>query len=296
MEEKKIKKRGWFSIFSDSIQLRFYRTENFEEVGSINLSPRSIYIALTSTILVVLLLVFALLAYTPLQRLIPRLSSIENANKFIQLSDNIDDIESEINAQDVYLNAVQKMIVGDETVNLDEIEVIDIDPKTPKTNNATPIVDDSESNNSTSSPPKKKSKMRLNTGSIFDEMATVDFYSPLEGVVSADFDPQLDHIGVDIIAPADTPVKSIRSGHIIISEWNIETGHTIGVQHDNNILSFYKHNSILLKEKGNFVKAGEIIAIIGNSGRLTSGPHLHFEIWHNGKPVNPNDYINLKHE
>lgn len=292
MKEKKAKKSGFFSLLSDSIQLRFYRKENFEQIGSINLSPRSIYIALSSTILVLLLLVFVLLAYTPLQRLIPRLSSIENATKFVELSDNLDQIDAQIDAQATYNSALRKMLTGDENVDFSNVDIIGMNSSPIEPQKST----ETEAANLIVAEEAHEKRLELETGSIFDDMAAVDFYTPISGIISADFDPQLEHFGVDIIAPSDTPVKSIRDGHIIISEWNIETGHTLGVQHDNNILSFYKHNSALLKEKGDFVKGGEIIAIIGNSGRLTSGPHLHFEIWHNGKPVNPNDYINLKNE
>ncbi|MEE9372097.1 MAG: M23 family metallopeptidase [Saprospiraceae bacterium] len=291
MEEKKAKKNGFFSLLNDSIQLRFYRKENFEQIGSLDLSPRAIYIFLSSLLLLMLVVVFVLLAFTPLQRLIPRLSSIENANKFIELSNTLDGIEKDIDAQNIYNNAFRKVLVGDVTVDLSDLNIIELNalpsepPKTPAGENRTIVV----SRN-------KKGKLNLETGSIFDDMEEVNFYPPISGIISADFDPQLEHLGVDIIAPSDTPVKAIKNGHVFISEWNIETGHIIGVQHDNNILSFYKHNSSLMKEKGDYVKGGEIIAIIGNSGRLTSGPHLHFEIWHNGKPVNPIDYINLKNE
>ena len=291
MEEKKVKKRGFFSLLSDSIQLRFYRKENFEQIASVDLSPRSIYIALSSTILILLLLVFALLAFTPLQRLIPRLSSIENANKFIALSNTLDEIEEVIDAQATYNNALRKILTGDSDVDISSVDIISLEPSYPN-----PQSKSVEINSARAVEDTQERSLTLETGSIFDDMKEVDFYAPISGIISADFDPQLEHFGVDIIAPSDTPVKSIKDGHIIISEWNVETGHTLGVQHDNNILSFYKHNSALLKEKGDFVKGGEIIAIIGNSGRLTTGPHLHFEIWHNGKPVNPNDYINLKNE
>jgi len=114
----------------------------------------------------------------------------------------------------------------------------------------------------------------------------------VEGIISSDFDPSIKHFGVDILAPAKTPVRAIMDGYVITSGWDLETGYTIGVQHEGQILSFYKHNSHLLKEKGTFVAAGEAVAIIGNTGTLSSGPHLHFEFWHNGKPINPKDILN----
>ena len=105
--------------------------------------------------------------------------------------------------------------------------------------------------------------------------------------------PEIKHYGVDILAPKSSPINSIMDGYVFSSGWDLETGYTIGVQHEGNILSFYKHNSILLKEKGTFVQAGEAIAIIGNTGTLSSGPHLHFELWHSGKPLNPEDFLNF---
>ena len=99
------------------------------------------------------------------------------------------------------------------------------------------------------------------------------------------------HFGVDVLAPKNTPVKAVLDGIVVSSDWSMETGHSLCVQHPNNILSFYKHNSKLLKSTGDVVKSGEAIAIIGNSGTLTDGPHLHFELWYKGKSVNPTEYI-----
>lgn len=291
MEEKERKKGGLLTLLSDTVQLRFYRSENFEQIGSFELSPRSIYILFSSVILVLLLLVFSLLAFTPLQRLIPRLSSIENSRKFVQLSETLDDIDASLQSQEVYLSALRTIVSSVGEIDMSNIDLPDIDMTSiPK--DAKPKV---STNQSAIVIANKNTQISgVEAGSIFDEMESADFMAPLAGLISADFDPQKKHLGVDIIAPANTAVKAIKDGYIIIADWSLDTGHTIGIQHDHNILSFYKHNSVLLKEKGNFVKAGEIIAIIGNSGKLTSGPHLHFEMWHRGKPVNPNDYINLK--
>ena len=119
------------------------------------------------------------------------------------------------------------------------------------------------------------------------------FIPPLRGYITADFQPSKKHYGIDIAAPKNTPIKSAMAGTVIISDWTLETGNIIGIQHKNNLVSFYKHNSVLLKKIGSFVKAGEAVAIIGNTGQLSDGPHLHFEIWHNGQPVNPTNYINF---
>ncbi len=119
----------------------------------------------------------------------------------------------------------------------------------------------------------------------------VYFLPPLTGPVSAQYEPATKHYGIDILAPKNTPIKASIDGFVIQADWTMDAGNTIGIQHDNNIVTFYKHNSTLLKKLGDKVKAGEAIAIIGNSGELTDGPHLHFEIWHQGKSINPADYV-----
>ena len=120
------------------------------------------------------------------------------------------------------------------------------------------------------------------------------FVPPITGRMSEGFMADKKHYGVDILAPKNTPVKAVMDGYVITSDWTLETGNTIGIQHANNIVTFYKHNSALLKKTGSFVKAGEAVAIIGNTGTLSDGPHLHFELWHKGKPINPIDFINFE--
>ena len=116
--------------------------------------------------------------------------------------------------------------------------------------------------------------------------------SPLPGgIISDRYNSKIGHYGLDIVAKKDEPVKCVSDGTVIFSSWTSETGYVTAVQHQANFISIYKHNSVLLKKEGNFVKAGEIIAIIGNTGELTTGPHLHFELWSNGNPVNPEQYI-----
>ena len=119
------------------------------------------------------------------------------------------------------------------------------------------------------------------------------FIAPISGEGSAPFDLDQHHRGIDILAPKDTPVKAIMDGYVFISDWTLETGNTIGIQHVDGLVSFYKHNSSLLKGQGSFVRAGEAIAIIGNTGTLSDGPHLHFELWHNGVALDPAEYINF---
>jgi murein DD-endopeptidase MepM/ murein hydrolase activator NlpD len=119
------------------------------------------------------------------------------------------------------------------------------------------------------------------------------FFSPITGYISAPFDPIDDHFGIDVVARKDEPVKSIADGTIVFADWTQNDGYVVAVQHGQNLISVYKHNSSLAKDVGDMITAGEIVAIIGNTGERTSGPHLHFELWYEGAPVNPEEFISF---
>ena len=123
------------------------------------------------------------------------------------------------------------------------------------------------------------------------DFSSIHFYPPVKGIVTNSFNPSENHFGTDIVTASNKVVVATLDGTVIIANWTLETGYVIQIQHENNLVSVYKHNSELLKKVGNHVTAGETIAIIGNSGELTSGPHLHFELWHNGTSINPEDYV-----
>jgi murein DD-endopeptidase MepM/ murein hydrolase activator NlpD len=113
-------------------------------------------------------------------------------------------------------------------------------------------------------------------------------------VITNSFNPASEHFGIDLVSEPNARISAVMDGTVIFSEWTIQTGYVLFIQHDADLISAYKHNSELLKSKGDRVKAGEAVAIIGNTGELSTGPHLHFELWHNGTPLNPELYIDFK--
>ncbi|MEM9983347.1 MAG: M23 family metallopeptidase, partial [Bacteroidota bacterium] len=113
------------------------------------------------------------------------------------------------------------------------------------------------------------------------------------GIVSEKYSSKAKHYGTDIVSKKNEPIKSVTDGTVILSSWTEDTGNVIAIQHKSNIISIYKHNSVLLKKVGDVVKAGEVVAIVGNTGKFTTGPHLHFELWYNGNPVNPERFISF---
>lgn len=125
------------------------------------------------------------------------------------------------------------------------------------------------------------------------DISKILLFHPVEGIVSAQYDPSIDHFGVDIVGKKNEPVKAVADGTVLLASWTEDAGYVIALQHDYNLTSVYKHNSTLTHKVGDRVSGGEIIAIMGNSGGMTSGPHLHFELWQEGKPLNPAQYLSF---
>jgi len=143
---------------------------------------------------------------------------------------------------------------------------------------------------------EKESRYSLNLGPVLPDAVTsfagLHFFPPVRGIVSGKFDPRLKHYGTDIVTKPKSPVNAMLDGTVIFTGWTMETGFVIQIQHSNNIVSVYKHNASLMKETGDLIRTGEAIAIVGDSGEMyTSGPHLHFEIWYKGKPLDPEKHI-----
>jgi len=116
-------------------------------------------------------------------------------------------------------------------------------------------------------------------------------FSPLEGVITTPFNETVEHYGLDIVGKENAPIKSIATGTVLLATWTVETGWVIVLQHNKNLISIYKHNATLFKKAGDLVSNGEVIALMGNSGEFSTGPHLHFEIWCNGTPIDPQEII-----
>lgn len=140
---------------------------------------------------------------------------------------------------------------------------------------------------------KIEEKDKFNTLERKPTYSKYSFYKPIEGLITDKFNPKIKHYGVDIVSTQNEPIKAIQGGTVVFSGWTSEDGYVINIQHPNNFISIYKHNSSLMKSLGDNVLSGEVIALIGNTGELSQGQHLHIEIWQNGYPVDPEKLINF---
>jgi len=237
-------------------------------------------------ILSLFLLTFCIIVYSPLNQFIPGKSSDLVQQELIKLSAKSDSLEEALQISSLYLNNIEAIIKGDSSL-------VYFSEDTTKTFTEKEL----SFNNSTEDSLLRKRVEREDLGTINQnikkERTYFLFYPPFDGMISDSFSLLNNHYAIDLVAKKGTKIKAINSGTIIVSDWNPETGYVIGIQHQNNFISFYKHCSRLLKKTGDVVELGEHIAIIGNTGELSTGPHLHLELWQNGTPLNPENYISF---
>lgn len=286
--------KNWKKSLRDRYRLIIRNDDTLEERASYQLTTLNIYILISSILFITALLVILLIVATPIKRIIPGYGDVDSNIEFLKLDAKVQELENELRQQKLYSNSFKRMLTQDvetiEDIESNEEIALDTFPSNTRIKEDEILRSDVERTNALLN---SNSKAVVNSASKSNP-DKLYFIPPITGELSKKFEIDEEHYGVDIIAPKNTPVKSVLDGFVITSDWTLETGNTIGIQHDHQVISFYKHNSVLLKKVGDQVKAGEAIAIIGNTGEQSSGPHLHFELWFNGKAINPIDYITFE--
>ena len=261
----------------------------FEEKISFKLSRLNVFVTGTIATIGLIALTTLLIAFTPLREYIPGYSSTALKRQASELTYKTDSLVNALDYTNRYLENVRKVLSGDiATTGMNRDSVFETIKVAPDEVDLTPIREDSILRAEVA----LEDKYNLFEQPTFD--GSILLYSPLSGTISQSFDPDHRHFAIDVVAPRDTPVKAVANGRVVFSEWTAATGYVIIVEHKQDLISVYKHNGGLTKEQGSVVRAGEVIATVGNTGELTTGPHLHFELWKDGNPVNPLNYIDFK--
>ena len=259
--------------------------DSFEEKLSIKLSRLNIFAFSGFVVFTCFFVAVISITYTPLKEYIPGKSTSQEKKELIALIIKSDSLEKTLHNKEVYLQNINNIINGNELITPNMTETI---KKTVFETSFPKSKEDSVLRAIVEAEDKGSIIIRNNNKNDF-----LVFYTPISGIITDKFDSKTKHFGIDLVAKEKTRISSVLEGTVVISNWTSETGYVIGIQHKNDYFSLYKHNSVLLRSVGDFVNASDHIAIIGNSGELSSGPHLHFELWHKGTPVNPEDYISF---
>ena len=281
---------SFFSKLKHKYRLILMNDSSLEEQISFRFSALDVITVLTIGCVLLFVFFLLLVGYTPLNEFVPGKASSSLHKELIAITLKTDSLEKKLLVNELYLKNITAIVNGEDPINISTENTLvlsasetELSFKKSKEDSLLRLAVEAEDKISIS-PTDKKDNL---------DMESMLFFSPIKGVVTNGFDRKKNHFGTDIVAKQDEPIKCVFDGVVVISHWTSETGNVIGVQHANGMFSLYKHNSILFKRAGEYVKSGEVIAIIGNSGELSSGPHLHFELWHKGTPVNPENYISF---
>ncbi len=269
-------------------RLVLIRDETFEERLSFRLSRMNVLLVTVASIVLLGGLFVAAIVFTPLKEYIPGYADNDIRLHAYHASIKADSLSRELDIKDQYIHNLQRVLTG-------EIRPDSINPSQAITNIPSQAqLEPSPSELLLREKVLAEESTRLTSGSDIRPVVSLSntvLYPPLRGMVTSSFDLASAHFGVDIVSPNEDAVKAVMEGTVIMASWTYDTGYVIQVQHSNNIISVYKHNAVLLKQIGDRVAGGEAIAIVGDSGAFSDGPHLHFELWSAGRPVDPQTYL-----
>ncbi len=297
MDFKEEKKINFWQKLRNKYRLSIYNTSNFEEVFTINLSRLNVFIILGSAILIIAIIITGAFVYTPLKEMIPGYPDGKVAQKLVLNEIKLDSIEHQLLLKQKYIDNLKLILSGgtpDEYIS-DTTSI-----KTNDTNNSDVKLEFKKSKEDSmlraEIEKEERFSVNVNTSSKpkLTDIKNVQFFPPVTGIVTGKYSKEKNHLAIDIVGKKNQPIVSVLNGHVIFVGQTQETGNVIYIQHSNNLLSVYKHVKDIKVKQGEYVKQGEVIALMGNTGEITSGPHLHFELWHNGIALNPIDYINFE--
>lgn len=271
-------------------QLVIRNEENLAEKSNFAFTYAKLLV-ISITVFIVIFSLSMLLSKTVLAKWFdPKFAQMEANKKLYELAVKVDSLAIEVDNKDRFIMNFQRILSGDTSSGfVDPVEVLGGQNK--------PIESIGDMKLAPSDSQFRKefeqSDMSLITlaSSKYRELQETFFFSPITGFISDHYDIKKSHYGIDIVAKTNEPVKAIADGTVIMSSWTQDSGYVLALQHRGNLISVYKHNAELLKKVGNFVNAGDIISIVGNSGEMTDGPHLHFELWYNGNSLNPEEFV-----
>ena len=262
--------------------------DTFEERFAVKLTRLNVFFLSSLAVIILVILTTLLIVFTPLREYIPGYSSTALQKQALDLDSKTDSLLKSINMNDAYINSLKSVLRGEVSavvINKDSIfkaaqadtDVLELNPS-----KADSLLRE-----------KVRNEDKYN---LFESATSVKdfvFFPPVNGSISSGFEPNEKHFAVDIVVPTNTPVKATSDGRVLFASWTSDAGYVIIIDHGDELVSVYKHNSSLTKSQGDFVRSREVIAISGASGELSTGPHLHFELWSNGTPLNPTNFIDF---
>ena len=286
--KNKKQKKNSINKLTRSYKVVISSEDTFEERLSFSTNKFNVFLVLSLYSIILIAFTISVVFFTQIREMVPGYSSSDLLTQAIYLTKKTDSLENELELNNTFYKSIENVLSGktEQIIYKDTLalsnEKDNIDFQAVLTNAEDSILRKYV---------EEEDKFNLTKNELVIENKM--FVSPVKGQITQKFDPLNNHFALDILVDTGTPVKSILEGKVIFSEWSVDTGHVLIIDHGDDIISVYKHNSKVLKTQNNFVKAGEVIAYSGNQGTLSTGPHLHFELWKNGTPINPEPLFNF---
>lgn len=288
MSAKKKKKKLTKKLLH-KYRLVILNEDTFEERFAIKLNRLNVFVIVSLSSILLVVLTTLLIAFTPLREYIPGYSSTALKKKAIELSYKTDSLQKVLAMNERYFASIKKVLTGDvKTTEFNRDSIIEAAEKDISENDLKPNKADSLLREKVD----KEDKYNLFESAI--SSTNFVLFPPVNGTISEGYNAENKHYAVDIVVAEETPVKATADGTVIFAGWTTDTGYVVIIEHRNELISVYKHNASITKTQGDLVKAGEVIALSGDTGTLSTGPHLHFELWNRGYPVNPTNFIDFK--
>ena len=288
MAKKQKKQKRIAKKLLHKYRLVILNEDTFEERFTIKLTRLNVFVLVSISSIVLVVSTIFLIAFTPLKEYIPGYSSTALKKRATSLTYKTDSLQQEMLMNERYYASIKKVLTGDvKTTEFNRDSIInaakaDVDIKAIEPNREDSLLR-----------VKVGKEDKYNLFSI-DEASNFVLFPPANGTISEPYNIEEKHYAVDVVLPKDTPIKATADGTVIFAEWTVETGYVVILEHNQELISVYKHNGAITKSQGDLVKAGEVIALSGNTGEFTTGPHLHFELWIKGYPVNPTNFIDFR--
>lgn len=279
--EKKIKKLK--KQASKNYRLAVMEEDSYQEMFALSLSKRNIFLITSSVTFIIILITTLLIFYTPIREYIPGYDTSKLRIQAVQNLEKLDSLMISLKQNEQFVEAFSRTLLGEEFKSQYEdsqLKAVDLTELAVNINIEDSIL-------------RKIVEVedRFNIIEKDETLIAPNLVSPANGLISEGFDYGKQHYGVDIVLKERTPIKAVYDGIVLFSEWTLNYGYTVVIFHKNELISTYKHNESVKVKTGDFVQTGEVIALSGNTGELTSGPHLHLELWDLQGPLNPEDLI-----
>lgn len=284
LKRKQIKKK----LFTKN-RLVILNDDSFEEIFSLKLTLMNVFVVVTISAVILISITTYIIAFTPLREYIPGYASSELKKNATELAIKSDSLALALRKNETYIHSIKKVLTGElEYAQVNKDSILAAPQQTP---------DNAELSPSKADLLLREQVAREDKYNLFEKTnskVSVVLFSPAKGIVTEKFNPKQRHYAIDVALAKNTPIKAVLNGTVIFADWTPTTGNVVILRHNNGFISVYKHAESLTKSQGDLVKTGEVIALAGSTGQESTGIHLHFELWKDGYPIDPENFISFE--